>query len=106
MKSLSFVIAIGLVAFAATLANAQQKTNVCIIDLAQVFRSHPTFNQQLTQLQKEAEAFKSKMNEQRTALIARNDRLMAMALAMIYIAFVFALLEYLRQRRSRRLAQA
>ena len=78
MKSLSFVIAIGLVAFAATLANAQQKTNVCIIDLAQVFRSHPTFNQQLTQLQKEAEAFKSKMNEQRTALIARNDRLMAM----------------------------
>ena len=56
--------------------NAQQQTNVSIIDLAQVFRSHPTFNAQLTKLQQDAENFKAEINRQREDLTRRQEAMM------------------------------
>lgn len=76
MNSKNLVIAtVFLVAFSANCL-AQQKTKICIVDLAKVFKNHPTFNQQLQQLQTDAEAFKRLVNQQKQQLITRREKMM------------------------------
>jgi len=80
MNSKNFVIASTLlVVFCLTLApsniSAQQQTTVCIVDMAKVFKNHPTFNQNLAKLQQDAELLKQTVNGKKGQLIARREQL-------------------------------
>ncbi len=90
MKRMTLIVAAVVAILPLSLATAQQqppantntsvgmKTNIGIIDLAQVFKSHPTFNQQLKQLQQDAEMFKSTVQQQRQMLQTRRENLAKM----------------------------
>ena len=78
MKLNSFFAAAGLLAILGSSVFAQQKTNVCIIDIAKVFESHPTFRQNLKKLQQEAEAFKAEIEQKRQQLNARKETILKM----------------------------
>jgi Skp family chaperone for outer membrane proteins len=78
MKFKALLLAAILVAIGITSTSAQQKTNVCIIDLAEVFKNHAAFNAELTKLQTEAEAFKATIENQRQQLTARREAMLGM----------------------------
>ena len=78
MTRLTLIVAIVATILPFSVAVAQQKTNVGIIDLAQVFKSHPTFNRQLEKLQQDAEVFKQTVQQQRQQLQNRRENLAKM----------------------------
>ena len=70
-RSLTTAAAIALTCVATLLAPtaAQAQTNVALVDIGMIFKSHPVFGQQLEGLRKEAEQFKAQTQQMQQALM-------------------------------------
>ena len=59
---------LGLISFGLT-SSAHAQTNVALVDVGMIFKSHPVFGQQLEQLRSEAEQFKAQTQQLQQSLI-------------------------------------
>ena len=75
MNRMTLIVAVVVAIVPVSFNAAQQKTNVGLVDLALVFKSHPTFNRELEKLQQDAELFKQKVQQQRQQLQTRRENL-------------------------------
>ena len=72
-KVISFSIAFAVICGVCTSGMAQ--SGVCVIDVAQIFKDHPTFNQQLAALKQEAEQFQAQLQQAGEKLAGMNEEL-------------------------------
>ena len=56
---------------------SQAQTNVAIVDVGQIFKSHPQFDRQLQQLKAEADQFKANSMQLREEMVAKSEQLNA-----------------------------
>ena len=74
----SFVLAVitgSLILLAPLAGTWAQQQGVCVVDVAEIFKNHPGFNQQLENLKQQAEQFKFELQQKGEQLQARAERL-------------------------------
>ena len=74
-KAIAFatvILSATFVLFVAQNASAQaQQTGVCVVDMSSIFKSHPVFETQMSQLRKQAEELQASLEKQAEALNKR-----------------------------------
>lgn len=75
LKSLMAVAIAGCLTLVVVPATAIAQQGVCVVDVAEVFKNHPAFIQELESLKQQAEQFKFELQQRGEQLQARSEKL-------------------------------